>query len=262
MAAKKAAKKSKAKTTPSKSAKKAAPKAVKSKPVKAAPKPSKKQEKKPVPKVAAAAKAAPKSGLKPALKAAPPEPPKKVTQKIAPPPAPKRLSLPKEKPEPPPVDHAATIGPLYLGAGHGHLARSVDKPWIDAIDKYRSAVDEAVKYEATRSAASRAGMVLVFARQVQTMMNNLATRVAAIIAEVTSTASQEPQRESGKQAGKTLVTELKRLNDTYGAMVGPQGMAPFGSETLGIGIQPQLEQLQRAYFNNIARWADLERALG
>ncbi len=226
----------------------------KSKPQPKAQKP-KKATAKPAPRAATPAKPKPKP--KPAkAKAVVRKGPTKTA-----PAAQKRASIPRGKPEPPPIDHAATIGPLYLGAGHGHLARSVDKGWIEALERYRRAVDDAVAYEAKRSAVARSGMVLTFARQVQQMMNNLAARVQAILSEVQSGAASEAQREAGRQGGGLLVAELKRLNETYGALVGPNGIAPLGDEALAPGVQPQLEQLQRAYFNNIARWADLERAL-
>jgi len=162
----------------------------------------------------------------------------------------------RSKPEPPPMDHNAVIGPLYLGAGHGHLARPVDKTWIEALERYRKAIDDAIAYEAKRTPIARATMVLSFARQVQTLMNNLAARLSAIAAEVSMNGN-----ETTHTSGKLLVVELKRLNDTYGAMAGPEGIAPLGEEGLSTGLAPQLDLLQRAYFNNIARWADLERAL-
>jgi hypothetical protein len=236
-----AAKKQKASKAPKKALAKAPAKA----PPKALKKAAPKAAKRPTPKVNPAPKRAA---------------PSKTTKVLAPASA-KRVSAPKGKPEPPPVDHGQAIGPLYLGAGHGHLARAVDKTWIDALERYRHAVDGAISYEAKRSAAARAAMSVTFARQVQTLMNNLAARVSAILAEVQNSAITDAQRDSARSGGRMLVTELKRLNDTYGSMVGPEGIAPFGDDTLTPGMLPQLDQLQRVFFNNIARWADLERAL-
>jgi len=262
-------------------AKKAKQKAKPKPPVSRVSKPAKKAVAKAVAKAKTAVKSAPKKTqkvVKPAAKrvSAPKLSPAKVVKatpakvsavkaspaKVSPPQVgTAKVSAPRAKLEPPPMDHGATIGPLYLGAGHGHLARAVDKSWLEALERYRKAVDEAVSYEGRRTPMARATMVLTFARQVQTLMNNLAARVQAIAAEVHNSAMAEAQRESARSGGKLLVAELKRLNDTYGSMSGPEGIAPNGEESLSTGMAPQLDQLQRAYFNNIARWADLERSL-
>ena len=173
-----------------------------------------------------------------------------------------KASRPSHKPEPPPIDHNATLGPLYLGAGHGHLARTVDKQWLDAIRRYRDTLAKAIDYEAKRSAPARATMVINFARQLQTLMNNLAARVQAVVAEASNPDGDPTHKAHAKTSGKTLVGELQELNKTLGDMVGPDGMAPHGDLSLPLGQPQTLEQLQRSYFNNIARWADLERALG
>lgn len=207
---------------------------------KAAPKPAKKPAavKKTAPKAAKIAKAS-RSAAKPA----------------------KTPSRPSGKPEPPPIDHNATLGPLYLGAGHGHLARMVDKSWIDAIRRYRETLGKAVDYEGKRSAPARAMMVINFGRQLQTLMNNLAARVQAIIHEVNQPELDPAHKTQSRAGGKMLVAELQELNKSMGEMVGPSGIAPHGDASLPLGVPQQLDQLQRTYFNNIARWADLDRAL-
>src|SRR4051812_39860502 len=62
---------------------------------------------------------------------------------------------PSGKAEPPAVDHAAALSPLFLGASHGHLSRPVDKQWLDALKRYRVALSDAVIYEGKRSAGAR-----------------------------------------------------------------------------------------------------------
>src|SRR5450432_2246610 len=52
--------------------------------------------------------------------------------------------------EPPPLDHNATLSPLFLAAGHGYLTRLVDKHWTDVLARYRQALADAVSYEHKR----------------------------------------------------------------------------------------------------------------
>lgn len=218
-----------------------------------------------------AAKPAKKKAAKPAKKASP-KPAKRpaVTKKSAP----KSAKIakasarstpskrpPSGKPEPPPIDHNAALGPLYLGAGVGHLARSVDKSWMEAIRRYRETLDKAVAYEDKRSAPARATFAITFARQLQTLMNNLATRVSAIIHDINQPELDAAHKAQARSGGKLLVAELQDLNKTLGDMAGPSGIAPHGDASLPLGQPALLEQLQRSYFNNIARWADLDRAL-
>lgn len=190
---------------------------------------------------------------------------KAAVAKAPPTAAPAKPVAPKKpsKPEPPPIDHAATLGPLYLGAGHGHLARSVDKSWSDALARYRKALDEAVSYESKRSAAARVAMALNFGRQLQTLMNNLATRVNAIVAELHTDVVAQQAKDTARTGGRALVAELQALNETFGRMVGPSGIArQRDDDEPAAALLQQLDQLQRGYFNNIARFADLDRALG
>jgi hypothetical protein len=251
--AKKAPKKSKASAKP---AKKIAPPKKVAKTTKVASKTAtvKRVPPKPAP---APAKAVAKPAPKPV--AAPPKapPPKPVA---AQPPKPV-VKGPPPKAEPPPVDHNAALAPLFLGAGHGHLARTVDKSWLEAIRRYRDTLDKAIAYEAKRGPLARATMAINFTRQLQTLMNNLAARVQAIIVEVNNPELDAAVKDAARTGGQNLVSELQALNKSLATMVGPDGMAPHGDTSLPLGQPQTLEQLQRSYFNNIARSADLERSL-
>lgn len=242
--AKKAPKKSKASAKP---AKKIAPPKKVSKTTKVAS------------KTATVKRAPPKPAPAAAKVVAKPAAPKPVVPK-APPPKPV-VKGPPPKAEPPPVDHNATLAPLFLGAGHGHLARTIDKSWLEAIRRYGDTLDKAVAYEAKRGPLARATMAINFTRQLQTLMNNLAARVQAMIIEVNNPEMDAGIKAAARTSGLMLVTELQALNKTLASMVGPEGMAPHGDTSLPLGQPQTLEQLQRSYFNNIARWADLERSL-
>jgi len=194
-----------------------------------------------------------KAKASPALRAAA-SPARRPARQVSARPAPKTAiakSAPTHNPtrtptrnEPPPVDHNAVLGPLFLAAGHGHLSRLVDKHWLEVLGKYRQALATAVAYEQKRLPESRLAFAILQARQVKLLLGNLSARVQLLLTQ------------HAKDAALRLVNELAETNKLNAQLV--SGLFK-GVKFAEPQRATQHAQLLNEHFSSIARVADLER---
>jgi hypothetical protein len=185
------------------------------------------------PPARSAPRPAPSSARRPARQvSARPAPKKSITQSA------------RSHNEPPPVDHNAVLGPLFLAAGHGHLSRLVDKHWAEVLGKYRQAFAAAVAYEQKRSPEMRLAFALVQAPKLKLLLGNLTARVQLLLAQ------------HAREAALRLMHELIETNKLHGQLV--SGLFK-GVKFAEPSRQGQYGQLLNEYLSSIARVADLER---
>lgn len=151
------------------------------------------------PGLPAAAKPAVATPVKPAIKPAPIN-------------APDSLHKPSRPVnESPPVDHNASLMPLFLGATHGYLSRSVDAAWSEALAKYRQALEAAIGYEETRSPESRMAMALFVQQKVTGLLTQLAARLGAILRERDTVGIDPAQAAALMAQAARLTQEMKSV---------------------------------------------------